>query len=125
MDEGRSGLRIKGRPALAELIQDVRSGRADYEAILVYDVSRWGRFQDVDESAHYEFLCRESGSPVHYCATTFVNHGTLPNSLLKALKRTMAGEYSRELGLKVFAGKRRIVDLGFRVGGFAGFGLRR
>src|SRR6185437_17089207 len=51
-DDGRSGLRIKGRPALAELINDVRSGRAEFDHILVYDVSRWGRFQDVDESAY-------------------------------------------------------------------------
>jgi DNA invertase Pin-like site-specific DNA recombinase len=36
---------------LIELIDDVRTGRADFDQILVYDVSRWGRFQDVDESA--------------------------------------------------------------------------
>src|SRR5215475_15106912 len=43
VDEGRSGLRIKGRPGLIELIGDVESGRADFDHILVYDVSRWGR----------------------------------------------------------------------------------
>ena len=37
----------------------------------------------------------------------------------------MAGEYSRELSVKVFAGKCRLIDLGFRQGGPAGFGLRR
>src|ERR1700761_4923465 len=54
-DEGRSGLRIKGRPGLSELIADVRDGRANFDHVLVYDVSRRGRFQDVDESAYYEF----------------------------------------------------------------------
>jgi hypothetical protein len=44
---------------------------------------------------------------------------------LKALKRAMAREYSRELSAKVFAGKCRLVELGFRQGGHAGFGLRR
>jgi DNA invertase Pin-like site-specific DNA recombinase len=34
------------------MIDDVQSGNADYRAILVYDVSRWGRFQDADESAY-------------------------------------------------------------------------
>jgi DNA invertase Pin-like site-specific DNA recombinase len=52
-DEGRSGLDIDGRQALQDLIGDVKSGRADFECILVYDVSRWGRFQDADESAYY------------------------------------------------------------------------
>ncbi|MCK1652698.1 recombinase family protein [Bradyrhizobium sp. 149] len=41
-DEGRSGLRIHRRQGLIELIDDVRSGRADFYHILVYDVSRWG-----------------------------------------------------------------------------------
>ena len=41
-DAGKSGLRIDGRDALKQLIQDVESGNADFSAILVYDVSRWG-----------------------------------------------------------------------------------
>ena len=60
-DAGRSGLRIDGRQTLKELISDVFLGRADFDHILVYDVSRWGRFQDTDESAHYEFICKDAG----------------------------------------------------------------
>ena len=37
----------------------------------------------------------------------------------------MAGEYSRELSIKVFAGQRRLIELGYRQGGPAGYGLRR
>src|SRR5690348_7457603 len=48
-DEARSGLNIEGRHGLRDLIAEVENGRADYTEILVYDVSRWGRFQDVDE----------------------------------------------------------------------------
>jgi DNA invertase Pin-like site-specific DNA recombinase len=51
-DHGKSGLRVDGRDALQRLIDDVRSGRAAFSVILVYDVSRWGRFQDADESAY-------------------------------------------------------------------------
>lgn len=54
-DEGKSGLRVDGRDALKRLIDDVQSGNADFATILVYDVSRWGRFQDADESAYYEY----------------------------------------------------------------------
>jgi len=46
------------RKGIQELTQDVVQRRAYYKAILVYDVSRWGRFQDTNESALYEFLCR-------------------------------------------------------------------
>jgi DNA invertase Pin-like site-specific DNA recombinase/DNA-binding winged helix-turn-helix (wHTH) protein len=124
-DAGKSGVEIKHRRELRRLLSDVVSGRAKYRAILVYDVSRWGRFQDVDEAAHYEFLCKSAGVPVRYCAEQFDNDGSLPSSMMKALKRTMAAEYSRELGIKVSAGQRRLALLGFRVVGKAGYGMRR
>src|SRR5277367_2970387 len=124
-DAARSGLVLRRRAGLRQLLQDVVSGTSGYKAILVYDVSRWGRFQDTDESAHYEFLCKSAGVPVHYCAETFANDGTLPSLIMKALKRTMAGEYSRELGVKVLAGQKRLAHLGFKQGGPPGYGLRR
>src|SRR3979411_3170498 len=125
-DPALSGVLLRRRKGLQKLIQDVVQGLASYRAILVYDVSRWGRFQDADEAAHYEFLCKSAGIPVHYCAEIFVNDGTPANMLLKAWKRSMAGEYSRELGVKVFAGQRNIYLRGFRgSGGRPGYGLRR
>jgi DNA invertase Pin-like site-specific DNA recombinase len=124
-DSGKSGLRLDGRAALQKLIADVRNGLADFKAILVYDVSRWGRFQDADESAYYEFICREAGIAVHYCAEQFENDGSLSTTVIKSMKRAMAGEYSRELSAKVFAGQCRLITLGFRQGGPAGYGLRR
>jgi DNA invertase Pin-like site-specific DNA recombinase len=124
-DAARSGLNLEGREGLRELLRDVESGRADYTDILVYDVSRWGRFQDADESAYYEYICKRANIRVHYCAEQFENDGSLSSSLLKTIKRTMAGEYSRELSVKVFAGQCRLIELGFRQGGPAGYGLRR
>lgn len=124
-DSDKSGVAAKRRTGLQELLKDAVSGRAEYKAILAYDVSRWGRFQDSDESAYYEFICKSAGIPVHYCAEPFVNDGTSLSSLIKALKRSMAGEYSRELGVKVHRGKTRIVQLGYWVGGLPGFGYRR
>jgi DNA invertase Pin-like site-specific DNA recombinase len=125
VDAGKSGIEIKHRKDLRRLLADVISGHAQYKAILVYDVSRWGRFQDVDEAAHYEFLCKSAGIPVRYCAEQFHNDGSLASSMMKALKRTMAAEYSRELGIKVSAGQRRLALLGFRVVGKAGYGMQR
>ena len=124
-DSGKSGLRLDGRQALQQLISDVRSGVADFTAILVYDVSRWGRFQDADESAYYEFICREAGITAQYCAEQFENDGSLSATIIKSMKRAMAGEYSRELSAKVFTGQCRLIRLGFRQGGPAGYGLRR
>jgi DNA invertase Pin-like site-specific DNA recombinase len=124
-DAARSGIVLKRRTGLSQLLQDVVSGKSTYRAILVYDVSRWGRFQDIDESAHYEFLCKSAGIPVHYCAETFQNDGRLQSLIMKTLIRTMAREYSRELGVKVLAGQKRLASLGFKQGGAPGYGLRR
>lgn len=124
-DSGKSGLRLDGRDALKELIDVVQTGRADFQTILVYDVSRWGRFQDADESAYYEYICKRAGISVQYCAEQFENDGSPVSTIVKGVKRAMAGEYSRELSTKVFKGQCRLIELGFRQGGVAGFGLRR
>lgn len=124
-DRGRSGLRMAGREGLQTLIRDVQVGRADFNCILVYDVSRWGRFQDVDESAYYEFICKRAGIAVHYCADDFENDGSLTSIVLKNLKRAGAADYSLQLSKKVFLGQCNIVSKGYWRGGPAGYGLRR
>ncbi|MGT2466421.1 recombinase family protein [Mesorhizobium atlanticum] len=124
-DAGRSGLNIERRPALRRLLADVESGQAAFETVVVYDVSRWGRFQNVDESASYEYRCQRAGVRIEYCAEQFANDGSVGSDVLKAIKRSMAAELSRMLSQKVFIGQTRVVRMGFRGGGHAGYGLRR
>ncbi len=124
-DEGRSGLRLKGREALQRLIQDIQRGHPGFEAVLVLDVSRWGRFQNADESAYYEFLCLRHGVRLLYVAESFESDGTPLSAVLKGLKRSMAAEYSRELSQKVYVGQCRVAKAGFHMGGPPGYGLRR
>ncbi len=75
-DAGKSCLKIEGRDALKQLIDDVQSGATDFTMVLVYDASRWGRFQDADESAYYEYICKRAGIAVQYCAEQFENDGS-------------------------------------------------
>jgi len=124
-EEGKRGLNLKGRGALVQMLREVQSGQAEFSCILVYDVSRWGRFQDSDEAAHYEFICRQAGVAVHYCAEQFENDGGLTSTIAKSFKRAMAGEFRRELSGKVFAGATRGIRMGFKQGGSAILGLRR
>jgi DNA invertase Pin-like site-specific DNA recombinase len=125
LDSGKSGLTLSGRPALKRLLSDVLSGAMSYKVILVLDVSRWGRFQDTDQSAHYEFMCREAGVPVHYCNEPFQNDGGTMASIVKHMKRVMAAEYSRELSTKVSRAQRQQARLGFKQGGISPFATRR
>ena len=124
-DFGKSGVTLEGRDGLKRLLDDVRCRRADFSAILIYDVSRWGRFQDFDEGSYYEHECKREGVKLYYCAEPFENDGSLGSVMIREMKRAMSGEYSRELGIKVFGGQCRLIGLGFRQGGPAGYGLRR
>lgn len=124
-DAAKSGIDLKHRPALRQLLRDVAAPDVGFKAILVYDVSRWGRFQDTDESAFHEFWCKQFGIHVHYCAEPFPNDNSVASSLLKTLKRTMAGEYLRELSARVHAGQCRLARKGFKLGGHPGLGLQR
>jgi len=124
-DEGRSGLTLDGRHGLLQLLTDIQAGKVSFEVVFVYDVSRWGRFQDVDESAYYEYACRKAGIAVAYCAEPFTNDGSPLAAVLKGLKRAMAAEYSRELSAKVHRAQCRLTAAGFKQGGSAGYGLRR
>ncbi len=124
-DSGKSGLNLKGRSGLQSLLHDVQQPSPGFSAVLVYDVSRWGRFPDPDEAAVYEHACKSRGIRVIYCAEPFANDGSLPSTVFIGIKRSMAAEYSRELSVKVFAGACNIVQHGYRQGGAPGFGLRR
>lgn len=124
-DAGKSGLRIEGRDALVELLGDVVGRQAGFTVILVLDVSRWGRFQDPDQAAHYEFICKAAGVRVEYCAEAFENDGSVMSALLKQFKRAMAAEFSRELSVKIAKVQRGLAAKGYRQGGPAGYGLRR
>ncbi|MBN8844325.1 MAG: recombinase family protein [Sphingomonadales bacterium] len=124
-DNGKSGLTLSKRPALQQLLADVLSGTADFKAILVLDVSRWGRFQDTDQAAHYEYICRDAGVEVHYCSEPFENDGGPLAAILKTMKRVMAAEYSRELSTRISRAQRHQAGLGFAQGGETPLGLRR
>jgi DNA invertase Pin-like site-specific DNA recombinase len=98
-DEGKSGLQLVNRPRLRQLLADVAAG-ASFSAILVYDVSRWGRFQDADAAAYHEYHCRLHGVQVIYVCESFGNDQTPATVLLKTMRRVMAAEYSRDLASK-------------------------
>jgi DNA invertase Pin-like site-specific DNA recombinase len=86
-DAGRSGSRMDDRDGLRSLMLEVESGTANFHAILVYDVSRWGRFQDADEGEYYEHVCSRAGIRIHYCGEQSDNDGSIGSTLLKNVKR--------------------------------------
>ena len=96
-DECGSGLRKGGRSGLQQMFRDIEGGARDFDALLMLDPSRWGRFQDPDRSACLEFECRKAGVEVHYCAEAPADDEVDVSTVTKRLKRYMAREHEREL----------------------------
>jgi DNA invertase Pin-like site-specific DNA recombinase len=120
--ESASG-RTARRSKFISLIDLVRSDKADFELILVRDVSRWGRFENTDEAAYYEFLCLQHGVQVIYVEEQF--DSSPYTALQKTLKRLVAAEFSRDKSRVVRAGQVRATRQGFLRGGPPPFGYRR
>ena len=102
-DRGKSGLNAEGRPAFSEMMEWVKT-RDDFQYVLVLDVSRWGRFQNTDLSAHYKALCTQHGKQVVYTSVGFVREDDLLHSLRESIDRYTAADYSRTLSRKVHDG---------------------
>ena len=117
IDAGCSGLTTSGRKALQQLLADVAAGGTDFSVLLIYDVSRWGRYQVADEAGFYEFICRSAGIRLVYCAEQFDNDGAPLSQLLRSIKRSMAAEHGRELSTRAFAAQCRLASEGFKQGG--------
>lgn len=124
-DSGRSGLTIEKRPQMRKLLQDVVDPHCAFSTILVYDVSRWGRFQDTDASAYYEYHCRLHGVDVRYVQEPYTDVDSPLSSLLKGYKRAMAADFSRELAVKVRAGQKAALDCGYHLGTLPALGIAR
>jgi len=124
-DRGKSGLNAEGRPAFNEMMEWVQT-RDDFCLILVLDVSRWGRFQDTDLSAHYESLCTQHGKQVIYTHIGFTrDEDRLISQLRKSIDRYQSAEYSRTLSKKVFEGAAKVAHQGYRPGGPPPYGFHR
>ncbi len=123
-DAGKSGLSTEGRDGFNSMLAKVVSDQ-DFQYVLVLDVSRWGRFQDVDMAGHYRSICRQYGKEVVYTSMGFSGLDDPMRYLLLSVEGFRAAAYSRELSEKVFKGCVKIAEQGFHAGGMPSYGLRR
>lgn len=125
IDSAKSGVSLKGRTGLQTLLRDVITNQVNFRAILVLDVTRWGRFQDDDEAGCYEFLCRSSGIAIIYCTEGFVNDCSTVSSILKTLSRINAGEFSRELSVRTSISKSIAASQGYWIASCVPYGYSK
>jgi len=86
-DRGKSGASAEGRPAFLNLIENWVKKRQDFKYIICLDISRWGRFADMDLSAKYRNQCK-----LHNKEIVYVTAGAYDNipDLLRLFKRNIS-----------------------------------
>lgn len=125
-DRGISGLSVEGRDGFNEMLNDyVVACKEDFGYVLVLDVSRWGRFQETDQSAYYTGLCANYGKQVVFTTIGFPKENDLLHGLHLSIERYRAASYSRELSGKVFKGCAKIASGGYWAGGAPPYGTSR
>ena len=124
-DAGISGLTAEDRPGFTEMMEEWVKQRDDFYFVLCLDVSRFGRFQDLDESAQYCAICKQHGKKVHFTSFGAPKEDDLFQPVFLHLERYRAGQYSKELSGKVFNGMLMIAGQGYWPGGTPPYGTDR
>lgn len=124
-DYGVSGLSNKGRDKFLEMLEYVAESKDDFKYILVFDMSRWGRFQDLILAPYYIGVCQQYGKKVVFTTIGIQKDDDLAHHLRLNVESYKAASYSKELSDNVFNGCVNVARLGFRAGGPAPYALNR
>ena len=112
LDCGKSGLTAEGRDGFNDMMDNWVKRREDFQYVLCLDVSRWGRFQDIDLSAQYSAECKRHGKEVIYTTIGKPRENDPLYPVYVQFERFRAAQYSRELSDKVFRGCANICQTG-------------
>lgn len=124
-DEGKSGRSAEERPAFMSMIDYVRTSSNDFKYVLVYDCSRWGRFENPKEATYWEVEIEKHGKKVRYVTEGYINDDSIGSYVTKVVKDSEASEFSKKLSKVSFRGHKYYAELGYHVGGSAKYGYKR
>lgn len=126
VDRGISGLTEK-RPAFLELMEFVKNPDSpEFQYVLVFDISRFGRFIDLDKSAALEYACKSHGKELVAVVRGLpTKDQQLAHHLMRSIDRYMSAEFVQMLSLRVKGGCIKVAQQGFSSGGCPPYGLER
>lgn len=105
-DAGRSGLRLAGRSAFAQMIEYFQGGQAVESGLLLYEYTRFSR--DYDNAAYYLAALRREGIIIH-SLTDKIPEGTI-GRVVESLYLWQSEDESRRLGARSAAGQRYVAE---------------
>jgi DNA invertase Pin-like site-specific DNA recombinase len=124
-EPGISGVTAEDRPQFLKMLDDLTSGRVRCKAVLIYDMSRFGRFQLPTESMYHEHRLVMMNIRLIECTKDYRVEENDGDTLMRFLEARAAGRSSHDLSWRVYRAAKYFVGMGFKQGGYAGYGLRR
>lgn len=124
-DRGKSGLTAEGREALQDMMENWVKNRDDFKYVLCLDVSRWGRFQDIDLSATYSAEVKQHGKEVIYTTLGMPRPDDPMFPVYLQFERFRAAQFSHDLSRRVYHGCIKVAQQGYWNGGKAPYGFDR
>jgi len=125
IEPGISGVTAEDRPQFLQMLDDLCSGRVRCKAVLIYDMSRFGRFQIPTESMYHEHKLAMMNIRLIQCTKEYREQESYADTFMRFLEAQAAGQQSNDLSWRVYRAAKRFVAMGFKQGGIAGYGLRR
>lgn len=123
-DEGKSGTSFEKRPAFTQLARRIESS-PNFEYVLVYDESRWGRAGNPRESTYWKIHFEKHGVLVRIINSQSKNENDIGSYVVEVVEGAEASEYSKKLARSTLRGCNDNASKGFSNGGTAPYGYRR
>ena len=123
-DEGRTGTNFLGRPSFANLIKRVEDG-PDFNHVIVYDESRWGRALNPRENAYWKVHFERYGVKVRVMHSGSKNGDDIGSYVVEVVESAEASEYSKKLSRAIRRGMMSSQQGIYSRGGPAPYGYKR
>ncbi len=123
-DEGKSGTSFDKRPAFMRMVKRIESSH-NFEYVLVYDESRWGRTGNPRESTYWKVHLERHGVKVRVVNSQSKNENDIGSYVVEVVESAEASEYSKKLSRSTLRGCFENATKGFSNGGTAPFGYKR
>jgi len=121
--EEACGENVEGRPQFRRMI-DCCKAQQSFQYVLVYDISRWGRFENPKESVYWEVEVERTGKRVVFVSEGFKEE-SIGTSITNFVKSAEASEYLKNIRRQTVRGMLYNAKQGFWMGGRPPYGYDR
>jgi site-specific DNA recombinase len=121
--EEACGENVEGRPEFRKMIECCKSNE-DFQYVFVYDISRWGRFENPKEAVYWEVEVERAGRKVVFISEGF-KEDNIGTSISNFVKSAEASEYLKNIRRQTVRGMMYHANKGFWMGGRPPYGYDR